>query len=234
MTDAILRDALITACDWLKLRGIVINTLPLKTLGFFVRAAETLTRRLYMGDIDQAEFEDGMLDLMDSQLTRAWNEGMRINGLDPERDMTAEWEQALEEIKLNEVDYIPGFATAIVDAAKQDAANGTPKESLPLLYSRAGLWAQRYPDVVSRAVVITAAGKDRLKWVFGDTDHCDTCLRLNGIVAFASEWQLAGVQPQNPDNPVLDCHGWNCQCTLEPTDEPRSNDAFDKIMAALG
>jgi hypothetical protein len=97
------------------------------------------------------------------------------------------------------------------------------------------VWANRYNDVVNQATMLTAKAGGKLMWVMGATEeHCSTCARLHGIVAYRAEWELARVYPQRPPNPVLECGGWRCQCRLEPTSERHTRDAFDKIMRALG
>ena len=195
-----------------------------KTLAYFLRTLSSMVRDLYRGDIEEGGFVDTMATLVQEQLTRAWHEGMRVNGLDPETEMEPEWEEQLQEIILNEYNYIDQFAADIVQTAKDE-------KPWDALLARAELWANRYTDVVNRAVLVTK--EQKLKWVYGDTQHCDTCMALNGIVAWASEWELANVVPQSPPNEALDCGGWKCQCSLEPTKERHTPGAFDRIMAAL-
>ena len=92
------------------------------------------------------------------------------------------------------------------------------------------MWSNRYNEVVNEAK-IWFGGKQRLKWKLGATEkHCTTCQALDGIVAYASEWEQSGLKPQNPPNPNLECGGWHCDCSLETTDEKRSPDALGTLM----
>jgi len=92
------------------------------------------------------------------------------------------------------------------------------------------MWVNRYTDVKNQAKIYFG-GKTRLMWVEGDTkEKCPTCLALNGIVAFAQEWEMSGVRPQSPPNEILNCGGWNCSCTLQVTDKRRSPNALQRIM----
>ncbi len=235
MTDQ-LRHAIIQALNYVQRAGVEVDQAimdGIKTLAFYQRGIDKLTRELYRGDIDKTEFENGMVDLIDQQLDKAWRAGMDNNELDPSKDMTPEFEAELERIKLNEVDYVTEFGQAIIDAAKADTENETPKESLPGLYSRAEIWATRYTDVVNQAQLFTADKNDRMKWVYGDTEHCDTCMALNGVVATAEEWQESGFTPQAPPNDQLDCGGWQCKCSFEPTGEKVSPNRFD-VWDSLG
>jgi hypothetical protein len=100
-----------------------------------------------------------------------------------------------------------------------DGLANDPKAKLSDADSRLELWKARFDDVRNRAKMIL--GKDaKLEWIYGDTEHCDTCARLNGVVKRASFWQTHGVLPQAPPNPMLQCGGWKCQCSLEPTTKP--------------
>lgn len=228
-----LNDILAGILDHLEKAGYAIpaDLVEFKTYAHYSHALRGNVRELYYGNMQESVFVDSLLVLVDEQLTRAWNEGMRKNELDPEQDMIDEWQQVLDEAKLSELDYVDDFAREIVQTSRDDIANDS--NNLPLLLARADTWANRYTDIVNLAVITTAGGKNRLVWTFGDTEHCDTCQKLNGIVAFASEWQLAGVQPQSPPNAQLDCGGWHCACTLEPTDQRRTRNAWDRIMDAL-
>lgn len=199
--------------------------LSLKTFEYYLRTIQGMVRDLYRGDISEGEFVDTMASLIEAQLTRAWNEGMRENDLDPVEDMEPEWQEKLNALILSEFDYVDGFAADIVAASEQQI----PWEGL---LARAEVWANRYNDVVTQSIITTK--EQKLLWVFGDTDHCSTCERLNGIVAWASEWEEAGVVPQNPPNDRLECGGWRCQCTLIPTANRRTRGALQAIRDALG
>jgi len=237
MTDALrlaLTDAILYAAKRVTLPpDLAEDVVALKTLEYYRRTAERLARQLYNGAITQDAFENSLLDVMDAQLTRAWNEGMRANGLDPQTDFTPKMQADLERFKLAEVDHIPDFSAAIVDAAERDATNEAPGAALPGLYARADLWAARYPDIVNTAILLTAEPADRLEWVLGATEeHCETCNALNGIVASAEEWDASGFQPQSPPNSSIECGGWRCLCQLIPTEKRRTKgrlERFDSI-----
>ena len=190
-----------------------------KTLDYFLRVLNTWVNDLYTHEVTEADFVDRLADVIDQQLTRAWNEGMKLNDLDPS-EITEEQAQILQDIIANEYTFVDGFA--------DDIASG--KFTLPQLQARAAMWANRYNDVVNRAKLETAELKDKYEWVYGDTDHCDTCERLNGLVATAKEWSIAGIQPQNPPNGRLDCGGWRCKCQLRPTDRRRTPKVLDTLL----
>jgi hypothetical protein len=185
----------------------------IKTFDFFQRVLKTDVRRLYSGDISEAQFVDMLAELIPQQLRRAWNEGMRENGLDPEKDMQPEWERRIQNLVADEFRYVDGFAVDIVKTAKDGG-------DINALLSRAELWANRYNDTVDRARVATMNADDHVEWVLGDTDHCKTCLTLGGVVATAAQWDLLESQGIYPKSPDLACHGFNCGCQRLKTDKP--------------
>jgi hypothetical protein len=226
---ALLGEMVYAVIDRLEAMGYRVP-LELKTLEYYARTLKSLIRALYRNEISQFDFVTSMSNLVQEQLTRAWREGMRQNDLDPDTDMIDRWQQQLDTIILNEYMYVDQFAADIVAASMAD---DTPShDNWGALLSRADMWANRYNETVNKAVLATK--EQKLIWVYGDTEHCETCLRLNGIVAFASEWELSGVRPQNAPNPYLDCGGWNCACSLVPTANRHTRNAWDAIMRAVG
>ena len=80
-------------------------------------------------------------------------------------------------------------------------------------------------EVVNLARTMADANQ-KLVWGLGPTEHCRTCLKLDGKVKRAEVWAAANIRPQSPD---LACGGWRCQCTLEPTDAPASPGPLPRI-----
>lgn len=201
----------LTTADYLRAWGYEIPE-ELKTVEWYRRTLWRNVRDLYNQEIDVQMFLNFHVDIVREQLRRAWNEGMRENGLDPERDMKPEWEARLQNIMVNELMHMEDFANAVGNAA----ILGEPIEPFR---ARVDLWANRYNDVVNEAKLLTKP-EDRYRWVYGDTEHCETCAHLNGIVATATQWADSGYIPGHPPNNRLECGGWRCQCRLERTDAP--------------
>lgn len=213
----------------LQMRGIVVP-LELKTVEHFVRTLSSMTRQLYRGELSEYDFVNQMATLIQEQLTRAWNEGMRQNDLDPQEEMKPEWANMLQELILNEFIYVDQFAADIVATSR---ANNGDEAKWGGLLSRAEMWANRYNETVNTAVRVTK--EQKLRWDLGQTEkHCNLCSKLNGIVAFSSEWEELGVHPQDPPNSNIECGGWNCDCKFTPTTERRTRDAYNRILAVSG
>lgn len=174
-----------------------------KTYNYYLRVLKRDMRRLYDGEINTTLFVDNLAGYVERQMRRAWNEGMRLNGLTPPGDMTAEWEAIYQELVTAEYEYIDRIAEQIVQAAR----DGDPID--PFI-KRAELWANRYTDVVNKSLAITKPDQ-LLRWEYGATEeHCTDCASRAGTVKTGAEW-LADILPQSRD---LECGGWRCDCRL--------------------
>ena len=86
-----LAQAIVSVADWMKANGRALahrsaaHIAELKTRGAWERQIWNDVREFYGNEQDVGAFIDSMTGTIDEQLTRAWNEGMRLNGLDPAR-----------------------------------------------------------------------------------------------------------------------------------------------------
>ena len=196
-----------------------------KTQDYFEGTVEHLIQQLYNGNMDGSSFIDIMYSLISGQIydayVQAWEEDGNTLPLPDYLD------SAEKDAVVAQQDFVQGFADDIIQAS----VDGEPID--PLL-ARAGLWANQWTSEYNNAVaLITQNEGGNLIWEFGDTEHCPECEALNGIVAWASEWDELGVSPQNPPNDKISCQGWRCQCRLTPTEQRRSPKAYDSIIGIV-
>ena len=186
----------------------------IKTYDFFLRTLSASVRALWSDRVSEAEFVDRLADLLGQQMRRAWNEGMRDNGLDPAKDMTDEWESILQDLIAEQFGYVDAFAADIV------AARGLEGATVDPFIIRADMWANNYTSTVNTSRIVTAAKDARFVWRLGATEqHCETCAGLSGVVALASDWDELRGRGIEPQGDSLRCGGWNCDCMLEITDD---------------
>lgn len=196
-----------------------------KSIGAFDRQLWRAALDLFRSG-DEFAFIDDFTTNIDAQLRKAWNEGARELGVDP-RDFSEADQEMIEGIINSEYDHVLGLAQAIVDF-RNDPENGG-EEFNKRFRSRIDLWVNRYTETVNRAKM-HFGGKQRYEWKLGQTEeHCETCQALNGIIAFADEWVQYGIKPQSPPNPILECQGWRCDCTLQATEKRRTIRARDRL-----
>ena len=197
-----------------------------KTYDYMLGVIRHAVQSVYNGYI-AGEFIDIMQSLITGQMTQAYQQAWEDDG-NTDFGLPDFLQSALNEnISRNlNFDYIYQYYKDIIDAR----VDGTPVE--PLI-ARASLWANRYNEAYNEAVaLITERTGGKLVWNLGPTEqHCGSCAPLDGIVAYATEWELAGVHPQNAPNSALECGGWNCKCTLTPTNERKTRNAWNKIIS---
>jgi hypothetical protein len=216
-------------CDKIPVLWRMVNV---KTLEMFDRQLWSYSLEFFRGEISDGEFEQLFIDAIENQLTRAWNEGADEVGVSVE-DMTEEDLGILQGLITDEIGYLTGLGVDIIDA-KESTVGMTDSEALDAFRtsfrSRIDVWASKYGEMVNRAK-IHFGGKTRLVWRLGATEeHCTTCSALNGIVAYAYEWDQSGITPGESGSEILECRGYHCDCSLEETDERRSPNAFQRLL----
>jgi len=197
-----------------------------KTYDFFLQNVERMIESVYNGFLG-GEFIDLMANVISGQLTQAYQQAFADEGF-TDFILPPYLQSSLESLILSQYDHVDGLYRDIVDAR----VDGTP--IAPLL-ARAQLWAGRWTEAYNEAVRLIAVEMGgRLIWKLGATEkHCSSCSALNGIIAFASEWDELGVAPQGAPNSALECGGWKCDCSLSSTTQRRTPKAYDAIIAAV-
>ena len=181
----------------------------------YATGIKSAIRGLWSGVFDYDQFWGSMMATIRAGLTRAWYDGAREMGILPS-ELNPDERLALEQAIQSEFQFIHGLATDIEAGSKANGGKIAP------LLKRAELWINRWTDAQNQARLM-AGGDKKLKWVLGATEeHCQTCAAMNGKVKRASYWREHGPHPQQPPNPGIECRGWNCLCTMEPTEEPLS------------
>lgn len=202
-----------------------------KDAGDMEKRVANLVNALYRDTIDIGSFIDSMAALISRQITLAYNAAWVDDG--NELPIPAYLVSGRDNMILSQFMFVDGYMQDIINARLLG-------NSVNPLLSRAALWANRYNEAYNNAqaaIALQMGGK--LKWVEGDTNKkCPVCLKLDGIVAYASIWNELQVQPQNAPNPALSmhsegCQGWRCECSLVPTEERQTRNARIMIQRAL-
>jgi hypothetical protein len=167
-------------------------------------------RGFWAGHLTYDQAFESLLYATERGLRQAWYEGAQEVGVEPS-ELTPSEISALRALIISEQQYIGGLLADIEANSKANGGKLTP------LLSRADMWANRWHDARSKAMLI-ARDDQKLRWDLGPTEqHCDDCANYNGRVYRASIWRKYGVQPQSRS---LSCRGYRCLCVLTPTTEP--------------
>jgi len=150
-----------------------------------------------------------MLETIRSGLTRAFYEGAKVCGVLPS-ELSYEELNALAAAYFAQYDHLDSLGDAIEANSKANKGKVTP------LLRRSDMWSNAYASVKAQAQLM-ACGDKKLKWNEGDTkEKCVDCLAYDQRVYRASTWARYGIKPQSPS---LACHGFNCHCSFEVTDD---------------
>jgi hypothetical protein len=83
---------------------------------------------------------------------------------------------------------------------------------------RADLWVNKSINPIYFKGIELANRNQRYMWVVNPVkEHCVTCLQLNGQVHRMKDFTRTGLLPQSSK---LVCGGYQCGCSLHPTDQP--------------
>jgi hypothetical protein len=178
--------------------------------GDYGSALRGIARALWNGDMDRAEAANALGLQIERGLRWAWIEGTETAGISRD-EMTEEDFAGLEPYVAEEFQHVGDLLDFIEKNSKAEGGK------LGTCVARIDLWVRRYQAVVNAAMA-AARSNPKLKWRLGATkEHCKDCAGYNGKVYRANTWLSWGAMPQSQD---LECSGYNCDCRLEPTDDP--------------
>ncbi len=199
-------------CDCSTQKNALHVGITAKSLISFRRSLRAHVRKYWKGYSTSGDFIFGFHEAVEFGFMRAFRLGAASCGVKP-ADYTQKMKNALQS-KINEqFTHIMGLADDIViqaDGGKLSAA-----------FRRIEIWVARYGEVKQLGTLL-ACGDKPLEWVIGIAEHCKSCLKLNGKVKRASFWENKGILPRVAGATYLDCKGYNCKCSLLPTDKPLS------------
>ena len=182
-----------------------------KDLGSFQAGINAAIRGLWRGAFTEFDFVDSMVSTIERRLREAWLAGAAECGLLPD-ELSDEETLAMRSMIANQFAYLPGFAAEIVAESRAEGGKLGP------LLGHGQLWINRYQEAFERGKAMACADR-KLKWTLGEAEHCSSCVKLSGKIKRASFWSTSGILPRVAGASYLECRGYNCQCTLQPTDE---------------
>jgi hypothetical protein len=167
------------------------------------------------GELEQDEFEDRVVEITVALILLFFLLGSKRSFSDISSDyemqrIIADNERIARESarRLGNDIYVLGRYTA-TDERPEDAIEQA-------IDSRATTWANTLAGIFALGQLFRS-DNPFLEWQVGPTEHCEDCARLNGQIHTAEEWRMSGWTPQARH---LECHGYNCQCSLVESQGP--------------
>ena len=192
----------------------------------FGRSIRAAARGLLQGIFDEFQFIDTMLTTITRGLTNAFKEGLKKAGATPEDLDTAAYlpeRLALDEQINQNMASLFNFSAYITQRKIKYYDEGKKQLATTQVMNRALLWSNQYDK--ARVLAFTmASGDKKMLWTRGPTsDSCSTCITFDHRIYRASTWTKYGALPKAQ---ILCCHGYNCLCTLTPTELPMTKGRF--------
>lgn len=188
----------------------------------FRRNLRAAIRGLWTGALRKAQALSVFRRAVEQAIEGAWIEGAAECGIQAD-ELTVEELTARDEFIFTQNDFAAGFIDDIAAQSKANGGNLTP------LLQRGEMWVNQYMSAKGQAEAMACADEKRV-WRLGRTEHCATCMALDGQVRRLSFWQN-NVLPRSAPNNKLICRGFNCQCVLEKTDKPISRGRLPKLAS---
>lgn len=151
------------------------------------------------GDLDRRRFGTVARALLRRHGLQAMKDGLRDGGI--EVDTLDDGDMSTFALWLaKQSGYVTDFANRMYKTDTQMTAD-----------ARAEAWGNKSLREIYHAGVVSADANSMREWVYGDTDHCEDCQRLNGQKHRLRDWAARGWLP-GADK--LECNGFACACTL--------------------
>lgn len=180
----------------------------------FEGAVEALLLEAVRGGVKRSTFVSRLMQLIRGYGEQAYRDGLKDGGVESELDDSdlAQFRRFADEQR----QYVQGIADAIY---ADDRVTPDEAENKPAMWFNKSVYPQYLMGIES------ASQNAALEWVLGSTDeHCGSCRALSGQVRRAKYW-LTTIQPKSG---ALACKGFNCECTLQPTDRPISKGSLPR------
>lgn len=165
-----------------------------------------LTERLVDGSLPLDAWRDAFArELKDAHGIAAMAGKGGVNNMSP-----TDWGSVGGSLR-REYAHLDGFAAGVADGTVSDA------QALARARQYSTNVRQTYHDALIRS---QAEAGLFMAFRLGNTEeHCGDCLRLDGQVHLASDWDS---HPMRPQSNALECGGYNCDCRLVPARGPES------------
>lgn len=157
------------------------------------------------GNITRRQWTGRLRSMIETYGYKAYTDGLRDGGVDAEPD-SDESAQIVQLVR-DQSPYISGLADTIFK-------DENTVISAAIADQKPAMWYNKSINPFYQSGLASADGNSMYEWVYGDTEHCADCNRLNGQVHRMKDYTRKNVLPQS-DN--LACKGFNCKCKLVKT-----------------
>lgn len=179
----------------------------------FVRLVMDAIEGAQGGDLARRRFGTVMRAHLRRLGQQAYQDGLEEGGVNPE-DMDDRDRAALQEWLSIQSPFVTNFANRVFSNELSEAQ----------IAAHAEMWGNKSLRDAFQLGQASAQWNQVFEWVLGPTgESCSDCLRLSGQRHRMRDWRKKGWLPGAEK---LECSGYNCLCSLEPTPGERSRGRF--------
>jgi hypothetical protein len=169
----------------------------------FELAFEDLLKAGRANEVRRKNFGRDLMSLIETYTERAYRDGLRDGGIADEA-LDGEDMDTLNGYILENRQYVRGITDTLYEGSGITDAQAI---------ERPGMWFNKSIYPAYTAGLMSAARNGYFEWVYGDTEHCRDCRRLNGQIHRLKDYTKSGWLPKASH---LECGGFNCKCNLVP------------------
>lgn len=162
---------------------------------------DDLLARARNDEATRQQFRSKLAALLNKYGKMAFMDGLTDGGID-EPELDQEDKDTIAGMLADQSQYVSGITDVLF---KGDGVSDAAAEFKP------AMWFNKSINPMYQAGLVSADKNGLYEWVYGDTEHCQDCLKLNGQRHRLKEYDQRGWLPQSDK---LDCKGFNCKCKL--------------------
>jgi len=167
----------------------------------FENALEDLLAEIMAGGITKSRARVAFMNLIDVHGNKAARDGFADGGVDAEPD--ADEQAEIDTLIREQRQYVNSLLSTLY--SDEDSITAAMAEQKP------SMWFNKSIYPIYTLALGLADRNGMYEWVYGPTEHCDDCQRLNGQRHRMKDWTRRRLLPKAD---TLECKGFNCKCNL--------------------
>lgn len=162
---------------------------------------EELLRRARDGSMQRVQWASAVRTMMRHNGRKAFVDGLEDGGIS-EPELSEEDTITINSLLQEQSQFVTALGKLLF---KEDGVSD------PQAVQKPAMWFNKAIMPLYQAGLASADKNGLYEWAVGNTEHCDTCLRLDGQRHRMRDYMRKGLMPQSD---LLDCKGYNCECRL--------------------
>lgn len=162
---------------------------------------DDLLNRARNDEATRQQFRSKLASLLNTYGKKAYADGLIDGGLD-ETELDDEDKETIAGMLADQSTYVSGISDVLF---KGDGVTDNQADM------KAAMWWNKSLQPFYDAGLLSADKNSLYEWTYSDTEHCDSCQKMNGQRHRLKQYHTKGIVPKAD---ILKCGGFNCDCRL--------------------